>query len=100
MFNSEDRRLSSTKYLKKTNVKVLGTPIESIDAAEDREKFDELLEACGIPAPPAKRCLRPMRLLGGKPNQLSRALRPSYVLGGQGMQIAYEDDDIREFMYY
>ena len=40
-----------TKYLKDANVNVLGTPIESIDAAEDREKFDAILEECGIPRP-------------------------------------------------
>lgn len=88
-----------TKYLKKTNVKVLGTPIESIDAAEDREKFDELLEACGIPRPSGETVFMTDEALEAA-NRIGYPVlvRPSYVLGGQGMQIAYEDDDIREFM--
>ncbi len=88
-----------TKYLKDANVKVLGTPIESIDAAEDREKFDAILEECGIPRPAgdtvftAEEAVEVANRLG-----YPVLVRPSYVLGGQGMQIAYDDKDIVEYM--
>ncbi len=88
-----------TKYLKDANVEVLGTPIESIDAAEDREKFDAILEECGIPRPAgdtvftAEEAVEVANKLG-----YPVLVRPSYVLGGQGMQIAYDDKDIVEYM--
>ena len=88
-----------TKHLEKRGVKILGTPADSIDAAEDRERFDDLLERCGIPRPEgttvmtAEEALAAARKLG-----YPVLLRPSYVLGGQNMIIAYDDNDVTEYM--
>ena len=88
-----------TESLMKMGVPILGTKAEDVDAAEDRELFDEILEQTKIP-----------RAAGGTvftseeakevANRLGYPVlvRPSYVLGGQGMQIAYNDQEIEEFM--
>ncbi|MDR1966123.1 MAG: carbamoyl-phosphate synthase large subunit, partial [Synergistaceae bacterium] len=87
------------KYLHENGHKILGTSFDSIDLAEDRERFDALLGKLGI--------LRPD---GGTAVTLDEAVsvaarleypvlvRPSYVLGGQNMSIAFSEDDLREFM--
>ncbi|MEG2652744.1 MAG: carbamoyl-phosphate synthase large subunit, partial [Ruthenibacterium sp.] len=88
-----------TKHLTKLGVKILGSSADSIDEAEDRERFDALLERCDIPRPQghtiytAQEALRAGQQLG-----YPVLLRPSYVLGGQNMIIAYNDDDVREYM--
>ena len=88
-----------TKHLEAKGVRILGTPADSIDAAEDRERFDELLEQCGIPRPKggtvftADEALEVANRLG-----YPVLMRPSYVLGGQNMIIAYDDNDIKEYM--
>ncbi len=88
-----------TEALMKMGVPILGTKAEDVDAAEDRELFDEILEQCDIP-----------RAAGGTVFTAEEAkvvanrlgypvlVRPSYVLGGQGMQIATCDSEIEEFM--
>ena len=88
-----------TEALMKMGVPILGTKAEDVDAAEDRELFDKILEECEIP-----------RAAGGTVYTAKEAkevanrlgypvlVRPSYVLGGQGMQIATNDDEIEEFM--
>ena len=88
-----------TESLMKMGVPILGTQAEDVDAAEDRELFDEILEQTGIP-----------RAAGGTVYTAEEAkevanrlgypvlVRPSYVLGGQGMQIAISDQEIEEFM--
>jgi len=88
-----------TESLMKMGVPILGTKAEDVDAAEDRELFDEILEKTGIP-----------RAAGGTVYTAKEAkevanrlgypvlVRPSYVLGGQGMQIAISDQEIEEFM--
>ncbi|MCR5390868.1 MAG: carbamoyl-phosphate synthase large subunit [Lachnospiraceae bacterium] len=88
-----------TESLMKMGVKILGTDAADVDAAEDRELFDEILEKTGIP-----------RAAGGTVYTAEEAkavanrlgypvlVRPSYVLGGQGMQIALSDKEIEEFM--
>ena len=88
-----------TEALMKMGVPILGTAAEDVDAAEDRERFDEILEKCGIPRPAghtvftAEEAKRAARQLG-----YPVLVRPSYVLGGQGMQIAISDEDIDEFI--
>ena len=88
-----------TEHLMKIGVPILGTKAEDVDAAEDRELFDEILEQTQIP-----------RAAGGTVFTAEEAkevanrlgypvlVRPSYVLGGQGMQIAFNDDEIEKFM--
>ncbi len=88
-----------TEHLMKIGVPILGTKAEDVDAAEDRELFDEILQQTGIP-----------RAAGGTVFTAEEAkevanrigypvlVRPSYVLGGQGMQIAYNDQEVEVFM--
>lgn len=88
-----------TEALLKMGVRILGTSAENVDAAEDRELFDEILEECCIPRPKGttvftcEEALEAAQELG-----YPVLIRPSYVLGGAGMQIAISDKDIIEFM--
>lgn len=88
-----------TKALDEMGVKIFGTEPKNVDAAEDREKFDEILELTGIPRPQGKTIYTLEEALAAA-NELGYPVlvRPSYVLGGQGMEIAYNDKDIEEFM--
>lgn len=87
------------KPLEKMNVKIFGSQPSSIDLAEDREKFDELLERLQIPRPKGSTVFTKDDALKVA-NELGYPVlvRPSYVLGGQGMEIAYNDSDVVEFM--
>ncbi|HHV59994.1 MAG TPA: carbamoyl-phosphate synthase large subunit [Clostridiaceae bacterium] len=88
-----------TKALSNMNVKIWGTQPEHIDIAEDREKFDSMLEKLRIPRPRGKTVFTlDEALKAANELQYPVLVRPSYVLGGQGMEIAYEDRDIVEFM--
>ena len=88
-----------TEALMKMGVKILGTSAENVDAAEDRELFDKILEECEIPRPAgdtvytAEEAKAVAHRLG-----YPVLVRPSYVLGGQGMQIAINDEDIDEYI--
>ena len=88
-----------TESLMKMGVPILGTKAEDVDAAEDRELFDEILEQCKIPRPTggtvftAEEAKKVANRLG-----YPVLVRPSYVLGGQGMQIATCDQEVEEFM--
>lgn len=88
-----------TEDLLKMGVPILGTSAENVDAAEDRELFDAILEECCIPRPAGKTVFTTEEALAAA-HELGYPVlvRPSYVLGGQGMQIAIGDDDIKEFM--
>ncbi len=88
-----------TEALMKMGVPILGTSAKDVDAAEDRELFDQILEECCIPRPKGHTvftCEEAIKVA----NELGYPVlvRPSYVLGGQGMQIAINDDDITEFI--
>ena len=88
-----------TKTLNDLGVKILGTDADMVDAAEDRERFDEILEVCDIARPKGQTVFTTDEaLLAAHALGYPVLVRPSYVLGGQGMQIAVSDDDIREFM--
>ena len=83
----------------KMGVKILGTSAEDVDAAEDRELFDQILEQCEIPRPKghtvftAEEAKKAAAQLG-----YPVLVRPSYVLGGQGMRIAVSDEDVEEYI--
>jgi len=85
------------KALTEMGVQILGTSADGVDAAEDR--FDEILEKCGIPRAKGRTVFTTQEALQAA-NELGYPVlvRPSYVLGGQGMEIAYNDRNIEDFM--
>ena len=87
------------KALTEMGVQILGTSADGVDAAEDRERFDEILEKCGIPRAKGRTVFTTQEALQAA-NELGYPVlvRPSYVLGGQGMEIAYNDRNIEDFM--
>lgn len=88
-----------TKAIMEMGVPILGTSAADVDAAEDRELFDKILEECKIPRPAGKTVFTTeAALAAAKELGYPVLVRPSYVLGGQGMQIAFCDEDIVEFM--
>ena len=88
-----------TKHLSDMGVNILGTSADSIDAAEDRERFDELLEKCSIPRPQGHTVMNTEEAIA-RADELGYPvlLRPSYVLGGQNMIIAHSEKDVVEYM--
>ena len=86
-------------YLDKKGVRILGTPADSVDLAEDRERFDALLEEFGIARPKGltvmtgEDAVRAAETLG-----YPVLLRPSYVIGGQNMTIAFTQNDVERYM--
>lgn len=88
-----------TKHLQEMGVNILGTSADAVDEAEDRERFDELLNRCQIPRPEGFTVMHAEEAVTCA-NKLGYPvlLRPSYVLGGQNMIIAYNDQDVREYM--
>ena len=88
-----------TEALRDMGVPIFGTSAENVDAAEDRELFDAILEECGILRPKGHTVYTVDEAVHAA-NELGYPVlvRPSYVLGGQGMQIAINDDDMMEFM--
>ena len=88
-----------TQAVMKMGLPILGTQAEDVDAAEDRELFDDILEKCNIPRPSGTTVFTTEEALEAAHHLGYPVLvRPSYVLGGQGMQIAVKDSDIVEFM--
>lgn len=88
-----------TQSLMKMGVPILGTDAKDVDAAEDRELFDKILEECEIPRPRGETVYKVKEAKEAANRLLYPVLvRPSYVLGGQGMQIATNDNDIDGFM--
>lgn len=87
--------------LSRAGVKVLGSSVDSIDRAEDRERFEQLLTDCNIPRPKGHTVFDTEGALNaahdvGYPTMV----RPSYVLGGRAMEIVYNDDELRNYMTY
>lgn len=88
-----------TKTLYEHGIRILGTSADAIDMAEDRERFDELLERLGINRPKGSTIMTAEEALAAAHSLGYPVLmRPSYVLGGQNMIIAYRDEDIIEYM--
>ena len=88
-----------TEALMKMGVPILGTSAENVDAAEDRELIDEILEQCQIPRPKGQTVFTAEEAKKAA-NELGYPVlvRPSYVLGGQGMQIAINDEDVEQYI--
>ena len=88
-----------TEALMKMGVPILGTKAEDVDAAEDRELFDEILAQCNIPRPKgdtvftAEEAKEVANRLG-----YPVLVRPSYVLGGRGMEVVYDDESLTDYM--
>ncbi len=88
-----------TKFLDENGITILGTSAESIDVAEDRERFDKLLEEFNIFRPKGESVMTlEQALAAAKRLEYPVLLRPSYVIGGQNMTIAYTDDDVEQYM--
>lgn len=88
-----------TKTLAKNNVNIIGISADSIDMAEDRERFDDLLERLNIARPKGFSVLTLEEALkAANALEYPVLLRPSYVLGGQNMIIAFNDADVNEYM--
>ena len=87
------------KALTDMGVPILGTSSDGVDAAEDRERFDEILNQCRIPRAKGRTVFTTEEALQAA-NEIGYPVlvRPSYVLGGQGMEIAYNDRNISDFM--
>ncbi len=86
-------------YLAKKGVRIMGTPADSVDLAEDRERFDELLEQFGIARPKGLTVMtKAAALQAAEKLGYPVLLRPSYVIGGQNMTIAFTQNDIERYM--
>ncbi len=88
-----------TGHLAKKGVRILGTCADSVDAAEDRERFDEILEECQIPRPQGRTVMTTEEAVkAAEELNYPVLLRPSYVLGGQNMVIAHSAERVVEYM--
>ena len=86
-------------YFAKHGIRILGTPADSVDIAEDRERFEELLEKYGIPRPKAITVMTKEEAFAAADKlEYPVLLRPSYVIGGQNMTIAHTPDDVNRYM--
>jgi carbamoyl-phosphate synthase large subunit len=87
------------KCVEDMGYKIFGTPLDSINRAEDREEFEALLESLNIRRPKARTVFTEEEAVNAAAELGYPVLvRPSYVLGGQGMEIAWAEEDIREYM--
>lgn len=91
--------INLAKPLTRAGVTLLGTQFDSIDLAEDRDRFDKLLIDLGIPKPPGQ-AVTTVNAAVNVANEIGYPVlvRPSYVLGGRGMEIVYNEDDLRSYM--
>ncbi len=88
-----------TKFLDSQGIRILGTSADSIDVAEDRERFEELCDRLGINKPKGETVFTTEEALAAADRiGYPILLRPSYVLGGQNMIIAFNEDDVKEYM--
>ncbi len=88
-----------TKFLDENGIRILGTSADGIDTAEDRERFDALLEQFGILRPKGMGVMTKQEALDAAAELgYPVLLRPSYVIGGQNMTIAYSDADVNRYM--
>ncbi len=91
--------LKLARDLEKAGVPIIGTSPDSIDLAEDRERFQKLLEELGLKQPPNRTARNiEQAITGAKEIGYPLVVRPSYVLGGRAMEIVYGEDDLRNYM--
>lgn len=91
--------INLAESLAKAGVKVFGTSVDDIDRAEDRERFDELLEHAGIPRPcGASVTNSDDAIKAASEIGYPVVVRPSYVLGGRAMEIVYNEAELRDYM--
>ncbi|TEB10277.1 carbamoyl-phosphate synthase large subunit [Pelotomaculum propionicicum] len=91
--------INLAKPLEKAGVKILGTSVEDIDRAEDRERFDRLLIELGIPKPPGRTAFSVDEALKiAAEIEFPVVVRPSYVLGGRAMEIVYNNNELLNYM--
>jgi len=92
--------LKLARTLEEAGVRLLGTPVDAIDLAEDRGRFGELLERLGVEAPPygtafsAEEAIKVAERVG-----FPLLVRPSYVLGGRAMEICYSTEDLEKYLH-
>lgn len=87
--------------LEARGVKILGTSLEDLDRAENRDKFEALLREIGIPQPEGKTAVSvEQALANAKEIGFPVLVRPSYVLGGRAMEIVYNEDELKHYMEY
>ena len=92
--------LNIARALSDEGVKILGTSIDSIDVAEDRDLFRKMMDKLGIPMPESgmatniEEALKVVEQIGGYPIMI----RPSFVLGGRGMEVIYDESMLREYV--
>jgi len=93
--------INLAEALHKHGVRILGTPFESIDIAEDRDKFEKLLSKLNIPKPPG-RAVRSIEEAKKVAEEIGYPVlvRPSYVLGGRAMDIVYNEEDLIDYLKY
>ncbi len=91
--------LKLARALEAANAPIIGTTPDSIDLAEDRERFQKLVDKLGLRQPP-NRTARSVDEAIVSANEIGYPLvvRPSYVLGGRAMEIVFNDDDLRRYM--
>ncbi len=91
--------INLAKPLENAGIKILGTSVEDIDRAEDRERFDQLLTALGIPKPPGRTAFSVEEAVVIA-NEIGYPVlvRPSYVLGGRAMEIVYNHEELLGYM--
>ena len=87
------------KFLREKNINIIGTSFDSIDKAEDRDRFETLLEELNIPRPRGKSVTDTQRgVIVGENLGYPLLVRPSYVLGGQGMEIVNNEESLRKYL--
>lgn len=85
--------------LAKAGVKIFGTSVDDIDRAEDRERFDALLEETGIPRPQGVTVTNAEdAIVQAEKIGYPVVVRPSYVLGGRAMEIVYSSEELKDYM--
>ena len=91
--------INLAESLHELGVKIIGTDVEAIDRAENRDSFEKVMHTLGIPEPDGEAVTNiPDGLKVANRIGYPVLVRPSYVLGGRAMQIVYSDDDLKKYL--